>query len=191
MNDIIKTKEIKSILISILLIALAVFLMMKPLEIVSTLIKVIGMCVLICGAFDFLNYFFKKEDDVLFNYGLFRGIMEITVGILFVFKYNLLITLFPSLLGLMIVFINIFKLQTSLDFKEVENSNYLTGVIISALSIILGIIILINPFGAVETVVIISGVVLLVSELVNIIYSAYVLKFIRKTNKVVKDLTTN
>lgn len=191
MNDIIKTKEIKSILISILLIALAVFLMMKPLEIVSTLIKVIGMCVLICGAFDFLNYFFKKEDDVLFNYGLFRGIMEITVGILFVFKYNLLITLFPSLLGLMIVFINIFKLQTSLDFKEVENSNYLTGVIISSLSIILGIIILINPFGAVETVVIISGVVLLVSELVNIIYSAYVLKFIRKANKVVKDLTTN
>lgn len=191
MNDIIKTKEIKSILISILLIALAVFLMMKPLEIVSTLIKVIGMCVLICGAFDFLNYFFKKEDDVLFNYGLFRGIMEITVGILFVFKYNLLITLFPSLLGLMIVFINIFKLQTSLDFKEVENSNYLTGVIISSLSIILGIIILINPFGAVETVVIISGVVLLVSEVVNIIYSAYVLKFIRKTNKVVKDLTTN
>lgn len=191
MNDIIKTKEIKSILISILLIALAVFLMMKPLEIVSTLIKVIGMCVLICGAFDFLNYFFKKEDDVLFNYGLFRGIMEITVGILFVFKYNLLITLFPSLLGLMIVFINIFKLQTSLDFKEVENSNYLTGVIISSLSIILGIIILINPFGAVETVVIISGVVLLVSEVVNIIYSAYVLRFIRKTNKVVKDLTTN
>lgn len=191
MNDIIKTKEIKSILISILLIALAVFLIMKPLEIVSTLIKVIGMCVLICGAFDFLNYFFKKEDDVLFNYGLFRGIMEITVGILFVFKYNLLITLFPSLLGLMIVFINIFKLQTSLDFKEVENSNYLTGVIISSLSIILGIIILINPFGAVETVVIISGVVLLVSELVNIIYSAYVLRFIRKTNKVVKDLTTN
>lgn len=191
MNDIIKTKEIKSILISILLIALAVFLMMKPLEIVSTLIKVIGMCVLICGVFDFLNYFFKKEDAVLFNYGLFRGIMEITVGILFVFKYNLLITLFPSLLGLMIVFINIFKLQTSLDFKEVENSNYLTGVIISSLSIILGIIILINPFGAVETVVIISGVVLLVSELVNIIYSAYVLRFIRKANKVVKDLTTN
>ena len=85
------------------------------------------------------------------------------------------------------MFINIFKLQTSLSFKEFSSS-YMAGVIISSLSIILGIIILLNPFETLRVVIIVSGSVLLISELSNIIYSVSVLKFFRKTDKVVKDI---
>ena len=187
MKDIIKKKEIKGILGSLLLIVLSVFLMLKPIEIIGTLIKVIGMILLICGVFDFANYFVNKKEESLFDYGLVKGIIEITIGVLFIFKYDLLINLFPCILGLIIVFINIFKLQTAISLKEFE-SNYMTGVIISSLSIILGLVIVINPFETLEVVIIVSGAVLLISELSNIIYSVSVLKFFRKTDKVVKDI---
>ncbi len=189
MKDIIKKKEIKGILGSLLLIVLSVFLMLKPIEIIGTLIKVIGMILLICGVFDFTNYFVNKKEESLFDYGLVKGIIEITIGVLFIFKYDLLINLFPCILGLIIVFINIFKLQTAISLKEFE-SNYMTGVIISSLSIILGLVIVINPFETIEVVVIVSGAVLLISELSNIIYSISVLKFFKKTDKVVKDIVT-
>ncbi len=187
MKDIIKKKEIKGILGSLLLIVLSVFLMLKPIEIIGTLIKVIGMILLICGVFDFTNYFVNKKEESLFDYGLVKGIIEITIGVLFIFKYDLLINLFPCILGLIIVFINIFKLQTAISLKEFE-SNYMTGVIISSLSIILGLVIVINPFETIEVVIIVSGAVLLISELSNIIYSISVLKFFKKTDKVVKDI---
>lgn len=189
MKDIIKKKEIKGILGSLLLIVLSVFLMLKPIEIIGTLIKVIGMILLICGVFDFANYFVNKKEESLFDYGLVKGIIEITIGVLFIFKYDLLINLFPCILGLIIVFINIFKLQTAISLKEFE-SNYMTGVIISSLSIILGLVIVINPFETLEVVIIVSGAVLLISELSNIIYSVSVLKFFKKTDKVVKDIVT-
>ena len=189
MKEIIKKKEIKGILGSLLLIVLSVFLMLKPIEIIGTLIKVIGMILLICGVFDFTNYFVNKKEESLFDYGLVKGIIEITIGVLFIFKYDLLINLFPCILGLIIVFINIFKLQTSISLKEFE-SNYMTGVIISSLSIILGLVIVINPFETLEVVIIVSGAVLLISELSNIIYSISVLKFFKKTDKVVKDIVT-
>ena len=189
MKDIIKKKEIKGILGSLLLIVLSVFLMLKPIEIIGTLIKVIGMILLICGVFDFTNYFINKKEESLFDYGLVKGIIEITIGVLFIFKYDLLINLFPCILGLIIVFINIFKLQTAISLKEFE-SNYMTGVIISSLSIILGLVIVINPFETLEVVIIVSGAVLLISELSNIIYSISVLKFFKKTDKVVKDIVT-
>lgn len=187
MKDIIKKKEIKGILGSLLLIVLSVFLMLKPIEIIGTLIKVIGMILLICGVFDFANYFVNKKEESLFDYGLVKGIIEITIGVLFIFKYDLLINLFPCILGLIIVFINIFKLQTAISLKEFE-SNYMTGVIISSLSIILGLVIVINPFETIEVVIIVSGAVLLISELSNILYSISVLKFFKKTDKVVKDI---
>lgn len=189
MKDIIKKKEIKGILGSLLLIVLSVFLMLKPIEIIGTLIKVIGMILLICGVFDFANYFVNKKEESLFDYGLVKGIIEITIGVLFIFKYDLLINLFPCILGLIIVFINIFKLQTAISLKEFE-SNYMTGVIISSLSIILGLVIVINPFETLEVVIIVSGAVLLISELSNIIYSISVLKFFKKTDKAVKDIVT-
>lgn len=189
MKDIIKKKEIKGILGSLLLIVLSVFLMLKPIEIIGFLIKVIGMILLICGVFDFANYFVNKKEESLFDYGLVKGIIEITIGVLFIFKYDLLINLFPCILGLIIVFINIFKLQTAISLKEFE-SNYMTGVIISSLSIILGLVIVINPFETLEVVIIVSGAVLLISELSNIIYSISVLKFFKKTDKVVKDIVT-
>lgn len=189
MKDIIKKKEIKGILGSLLLIVLSVFLMLKPIEIIGTLIKVIGMILLICGVFDFTNYFVNKKEESLFDYGLVKGIIEITIGVLFIFKYDLLINLFPCILGLIIVFINIFKLQTAISLKEFD-SNYMTGVIISSLSIILGLVIVINPFETLEVVIIVSGAVLLISELSNIIYSISVLKFFKKTDKVVKDIVT-
>lgn len=189
MKDIIKKKEIKGILGSLLLIVLSVFLMLKPIEIIGTLIKVIGMILLICGVFDFTNYFVNKKEESLFDYGLVKGIIEITIGVLFIFKYDLLINLFPCILGLIIVFINIFKLQTAISLKEFE-SNYMTGVIISSLSIILGLVIVINPFETLEVVIIVSGAVLLISELSNIIYSISVLKFFKKTDKAVKDIVT-
>ena len=66
----------------------------------------------------------------------------------------------------------------------------MTGVIISSLSIILGLVIVINPFETLEVVIIVSGAVLLISELSNIIYSISVLKFFKKTDKVVKDIVT-
>lgn len=189
MKDIIKKKEIKGILGSLLLIVLSIFLMLKPIEIIGSLIKVIGMILLICGVFDFANYFVNKKEENLFDYGLVKGIIEITIGVLFIFKYDLLINLFPCILGLIIVFINIFKLQTAISLKEFE-SNYMTGVIISSLSIILGLVIVINPFETLEVVIIVSGAVLLISELSNIIYSISVLKFFKKTDKVVKDIVT-
>lgn len=147
------------------------------------------MILLICGVFDFANYFVNKKEESLFDYGLVKGIIEITIGVLFIFKYDLLINLFPCILGLIIVFINIFKLQTAISLKEFE-SNYMTGVIISSLSIILGLVIVINPFETLEVVIIVSGAVLLISELSNIIYSISVLKFFKKTDKVVKDIVT-
>ena len=187
MIDLIKRKEIKGILVSVLLIALSIFLILKPEEIISSLLRVMGILVLVFGLIDSTSYFAKKDDTKLFDYGLLKGLMGVTLGILLIFKYEALISIFPMVLGILIVFINVFKLQLSLNLKDVDSS-YLTGVIISALAVILGVLIIFNPFESLKVVVIVSGAVILVSELANIIYSLLVLKHIRKAHKVVKDI---
>lgn len=190
MKEIIKRKEIKGILVSILLIILGVFLIVEPDKIVATLLRIMGIFALIMGAFDITSYFFSKNNEgKLFDYGLFKGVLEITMGILFVFKYDSLITIFYMILGIIIIFINLFKLQTSLNLKELNYDKYTTGAVIAGLSIILGVVIVLNPFETSNLVIILSGGVLVVSEIANIIYSLMILKHIKNIDKVVKDIT--
>lgn len=188
MKEIIKKKELKGIFVSLLLIVLAIFLMMKPLEIVKTLIQAMGIILLICGCIDFMNYFRISEEEKLFDYGLFKGIMELCIGILFIFKFEVLTSIFPIIIGLIIIFINIFKLQLSINLKQIDNSNWFVGTIIASLSIILGIIIILNPFESVKVLIITSGAIILVSEISNIIYSLLILSKIKKVDKVVKEI---
>ena len=183
MKEIIKKKELKGIFVSLLLIVLAIFLMMKPLEIVKTLIQAMGIILLICGCIDFMNYFRISEEEKLFDYGLFKGIMELCIGILFIFKFEVLTSIFPIIIGLIIIFINIFKLQLSINLKQIDNSNWFVGTIIASLSIILGIIIILNPFESVKVLIITSGAIILVSEISNIIYSLLILSKIKKVDK--------
>lgn len=191
MKEIIKKKEIKGIFISILLIVLGTFLIIKPDEILKTLIQIMGIILLLCGVIDFMGYFRMSDEEKLFNYGIMKGVLELCIGILFIFKFEALIDIFSIIIGLIIIFINLFKLQLSLNLKQVESTNWFTGVIISAISLILGIVIILEPFGSTRMLVITSGVIICISELCNIIYSFMVLKEIKKLDKVVNEIVVN
>ncbi len=187
MKEIIKRRELKGILVSLLLIVLGVFLMMKPLEIVNTLIKIMGIILLLCGFLDSLNYFRDKEDRIL-NYGLLKGLMELSIGILFIFKFEALTNIFTIIIGLIIIFINVSKLQLSLNLKEIGGDNWFVGTLISVLSIILGIIVILDPFNSVQVLIMTSGAILIVSEISNIIYSILVLSRLKKIDSKIKDI---
>lgn len=188
MKDVIKKKQIKGIFVSILLIVLGIFLIIKPDDILQKLIQVMGIILLLCGVIDFMGYFKMSDEEKLFNYGIMKGVLEFCIGILFIFKFLELIDIFSIIIGLMIIFINLFKLQLALNLKQIENTNWFTGVIISTISLILGIVIILDPFGTTKILVITSGVVLCISELCNIIYSFIILKEIKKVDKVVKEI---
>lgn len=188
MKEIIKKKEIKGIFVSLLLIVLGVFLIIKPDEILKTLIQVMGIILLLCGAIDFMSYFKMSDEEKLFNYGIIKGILELCIGILFIFKFAALVDIFSIIIGLIIIFINLFKLQLSLNLKQIENTNWFIGVIISTISLILGIVIILDPFGTTKLLVIASGIIICISEVCNIIYSFMILSQIKKVDKVVKDI---
>ena len=188
MKEIIKKKEIKGIFASFLLIVLGIFLVIKPNEIVKTLIQVMGIILLLLGTIDFMNYFKMSDEEKLFNFGLFKGVLELCIGILFIFKHEVLTEIFPIVIGLLIIVINLFKLELSLSLKQIEKESGFIGIIISSISIILGIVVVLNPVDSLKLLIIISGYIIILSEISNVIYSILILSKIKKMDKVVKEI---
>ncbi len=184
-KDYIKKYEGCSIVVSILMICLSLFLMFKPLESLEVFTVIFAIIILLSGLGYLMSYFTISKESRLFSVDLLFGLVTIISGIMLVVYKKDVINIFPVILGIWIITSNLFKLQLSINLSLFFDNTYLGFVLITILMIIFGLLLIINPFASFMTITVTAGTLLLITEVVNLIESIYV---IIKLNKV-KDLS--
>ncbi len=179
MEDLFKKYTIRSIIISILLILLAIVLICNPSQLLNTIMIILGIMVVVDGIWHIISYFNEPVEFKAFSFELLEGIAEIVLGFIFISNPAKVFELIYLLIGIWIIFESIVKLQMSFNLKDfVENWKIM--VIVSILSILLGIFIIAHPFVAANVLYTICGIVLLVTEILNLIEAIYINIKIRK-----------
>ncbi len=170
LKEYIKKYNKSSIITSILMIIVAILLITQPLKTIEWIVIFFGIIIIIDGIFDFINYFKSDKEIRLYSFDLVEGLLEILAVVLIILNRNILIAFFPLMLGIWMIVKNIIKIQLSLNLKQVYENWYLL-LIAAILSLILGILIILNPFSSAITITFIAGIFLLVTEVFNLIES--------------------
>lgn len=184
-KDYIKKYEGCSIVVSVLMICLSLFLMFKPLESLEVFTVIFAIIILLSGLGYLISYFTISKESRLFSIDLLLGLVTIISGIMLLVYNKDVINVFPIILGIWIIISNLFKLQLSINLSLFLDNTYLGLVLITILMIIFGLLLIINPFASFMTITVTAGTLLLITEVINLIESIYV---IIKLNKV-KDLS--
>lgn len=184
-KDYIKKYESCSIIVSILMICLSLFLMFKPLESLEVFTVIFAIIILLSGLGYLISYFTISKESRLFSIDLLLGLVTIISGIMLLVYKKDVINVFPIILGIWIIISNLFKLQLSINLSLFLDNTYLGLVLITILMIAFGLLLIINPFASFMTITVTAGTLLLITEVINLIESIYV---IIKLNKV-KDLS--
>ena len=184
-KDYIKKYEGCSIIVSILMICLSLFLMFKPLESLEVFTVIFAIIILLSGLGYLISYFTISKESRLFSIDLLLGLVTIISGIMLILYKKDVINVFPIILGIWIIISNLFKLQLSINLSLFLDNAYLGLVLITILMIVFGLLLIINPFASFMTITVTAGTLLLITEVINLIESIYV---IIKLNKV-KDLS--
>ncbi len=177
-KETIKNLEKKNLIVSILLTILGLLLITRPIAFIKTIIIIVGIILFILSIIDFVHYF--NSDQEINNINLFKGIIELIAAILLTFRNDVLIDLFPVILGVIIIFDGIFQLQIALNIKKVNQNDWIFGFVLSLITIIIGAVIVFNPFKTLELILKVAGVVLVVSEVLSLVYSGIVLHGFKK-----------
>lgn len=178
-NYILKNEKY-SCLVSIMMIILAVFLIGKPVETIEAFIIAFSSIMIVEGIISFVNYFTIDKEYRLTSFDLISGIITSLTGILmFIYRDNL-INVFPVILGIWIIINNLFKMQISINLSSIKGSGWVYFLLLNILLIIFGIILIINPFASLVTITTISGIILLVSCLINLFESIYLIIKVKK-----------
>ena len=173
-KEYIKKYNRSSIITSILMIIVAILLITKPIKTMEWIVVLISGIIIIDGIFDFIYYFRSDKETKLYSFGLVEGLLEILAGILIILNKDILIAFLPLILGIWIVLKNIIKIQLAINLKQISNSWYLL-LILAILSLLLGILIILNPFGSIIAISLLSGIFLLMTEIVNLIENIYLM----------------
>ena len=184
-KEYIKKYEGCSIIVSVLMIFLSLFLMLKPLESLEVFTVIFSIIILLSGLGYLVSYFTISKESRLFSVDLLMGLVTIISGVMLLVYRKDVINVFPVILGIWIIISNLFKLQLSINLNLFLDNGYLGLILITILMIIFGLILIINPFASFMTITVTAGILLLITEVINLIESIYV---IIRLNKV-KDLT--
>lgn len=174
-TEYIKKCERRSILSSAIMILIAILLIVKPTEAVSTVMTVFGICLLIDGAFSVILYIAMEKQQKMFSNALVEGMVEIMIALVILMNSGFMLSFITVIVGFWIIIKSIMKVQFAVDMKSVDEKSWVLVFIGALITLSVGIFILVEPIASVATVTVASGIVLLIAGVIEAIESIGVL----------------
>lgn len=174
--EYIKKYEKSSIITSILMITMSVLLILKPETMLNTIITILGTIVLVEGIIRIILYFFTGKETRVFSSALIEGTLSIIVAALILSNKEFMISVLPVVVGIWIIVKSIIKLQLSFNMKSADENAWIFIFISSIITLILGIIAITSPFEVMVTITVLSGIMLLITGIIDVIESICIIR---------------
>lgn len=167
-SDLFKQYKWQNIITAVIYILFGIVLAIFPTTAVKTLGYMLGGVMMFVGAVKILLYMKENHQDNYYTNDLMIGIIVVVVGVFVVFKIEVLLSIIPFLFGLLVLVSGSMKLQNVINLKKAGYKNWMTMLIMALLGIVLGIILIINPFSGVEFLFRIVGICFIYSGVTDI-----------------------
>ena len=174
--EYIKKYERSSILINIIMIIVSLFLIFNPAGVVNTVVILFGLGILADGLSHLIAYFLTDSVSRMFSGDFFQGSLTSIIGLLIISNKEILISIFPTIVAIWLIIKGIVKLQLAFNMKGTNMENWSAILLSGIVTLILGALIISNPFSAVYAVSIIAGVILLISSIIDLIENLAIIK---------------
>ena len=169
-----------SLIVSALMFLLALFLIFRPLESLNTFIMLFAIIILVNGIIKLVQYFRTDAQMRMMNFGLAEGILSILAALIIIISSNALIAFLPIMFSIWIIVQSIITIQLSMGLKLSETKGWWVVLILSIITLLLGVIIMFNPFASMAATTTVVGIILAVTEAIHLVEGIVTLVKMRK-----------
>lgn len=168
-------KQIKwdMLLMGVLYILLGIVALVIPETMERLLGFLIGVVLIIAGAVSMISYLLRDAHQNYYHNDFLHGLLGILLGIVVLYKVEIIISLVPFLLGTLVLVSGLSKLQDVIDLKRLEYGNWIFMLVLAIINIVLGLILIFNPMAAAELLFRLLGVGLIFSGITDCATTLY------------------
>lgn len=157
----------------IVLLAAGIILLFFPEAMTKTIAYVTAVMLILMGISQIIGYLCSEPGRGRFSGGMAAGICLLIAGFLIYFRAEAVISVIPIILGIIIVISGVAKLQQAVDLARMKAPRWSTVLATAILNMILGGVIIFNPFSTVMTLLRFVGLGMIYSGLSDIGASIY------------------
>lgn len=162
-------EERNSILYSaILMILLGILLTIFPQVTMRVIGYILGGILVCFGMVQSVLYFVSDQQLDLFRHTLLIGLLSLALGIVTLVGPEAVLSILPFFFGLMVLGGSFMKVQYALNLKRAGYAHWWVILIMALAAMILGILILANPFGTMAVMVMFIGISLIAGGVTDI-----------------------
>ena len=183
-------KTVNSIIISsILTLIVGIAMIMFPNVSIKTMGIVAAIYIILHGIalifFDSIISKFYLPFD-----GLFSGLISIVIGVILLFKPKVIPVVFTIVLGMWIIIMSINYIKVAIKLRKTKLP-WLIILLLGILDLLAGLIMIFNPFEAAISIVLFSGIMIIVHSFINIIDVIIIKKDIKEISNELTKLLKN
>lgn len=171
------------VIMSLLYLGLGVFLVMKPRTALNVVCYALGGVVLACAAVQLIRYFVVERGVFQSQLTLISGLVCLALGAFLIIRSDVVVRVLPIVFGLFVIFDAIGRVQNALDLRRCGYDSWKGFLALPVLSVVLGVVMILNPFGTMETLVMAIGIILIIEGAINLLSALYTVLAIRRFAK--------
>ena len=172
-----------SIIMSIVLITLGLFLVFTPdvtlktISIVASIYLIMHGLILMVMNISARNIFFPVNT-------LMSSILSLILGLILIIYPKMLAVIIPIVLGIWIILDSINNISLSVTFRKgLSTSNFILSLLMSILGVIVGVVVLLNSVWSTVAMTVFIGISIIIYSLFNIIDMLVLKKNVKKASK--------
>lgn len=178
MEELFKKMMLPSIVSSIVFLALGIIMFIYPEFTLATISKVIGFMIIGIGIIGVFQYM-RNREEASFKFNLIYVLTTVILGILCVYKYKVVSSILPVILGIWVCFDSFIKLRMAIGIKNMGIANYKYPLIMSIISLLIGIFLILNPFLTATFIVKLVAVSIIIYSIIDIIQDYTIVKYLK------------
>lgn len=186
-NNRIQAAKTGYIIMSLLLCVLGIVLIAVPGLSALVICRAGGGILVLFGFVKIVGYFSKDLYRLAFQFDLAFGILLIALGMILIFRSNIMLNIVCVFLGISILTDALLKIQIAIDSKEFGISRWWLILAAAVLTGIIGFLLALRPSESVQIMMLLLGMSLLTEGILNLITILSVVKIIRNQKAVVSD----
>ena len=128
-----------------------------------------AIIILVNGIIKLVQYFRTDAQMRMMNFGLAEGILSILAALIIIISSNALIAFLPIMFSIWIIVQSIITIQLSMGLKLSETKGWWVVLILSIITLLLGVIIMFNPFASMAATTTVVGIILAVTEAIHLV----------------------
>ena len=161
MKSIIQDMKHNYFINAVIMVILGIVLVIWPHILGVMLCYLLGGALIVMGVFQLISFLRGERLGFYNKFVMMMGIVLVLLGIWICAQPRIVLSIIPVVVGIIVLIHGLMDIQYTLDIKKAGSEKWWIALIAAVLTLIVGLLLMLNPFTAYEITMVLLGVAML------------------------------